>query len=150
MDEQLALFLEISARLTGFDVVELEGTGMASEYLSVIRRETPQKTLDEFFAESAKILKAGAGDPSAIHTMIAADLFPVGNFDGLAQNTIFMWYTGQWYPTTNAPNANLETVRNISPQAYVQGLVWAAAETHPPGAKQPGYGSWAAVPVQVR
>ncbi len=150
MNDQLDLFLEISAHLTGFNIAELKATGMATEYLSVITKESSPQILAAFFAEVLKILKSGAGDQDSINTMIAADLFPKGNFNGLAQNLIFMWYTGKWFPITEAANANLETVRNISPQAYVQGLVWAAADTHPPGAKQPGYGSWAAVPVQVR
>ena len=53
-----------------------------------------------------------------------------------------MWYMGQWAPSVNQAT-NLAQARNISPNAYVQGLVWNLADTHPPGAKQPGFGSWA-------
>jgi hypothetical protein len=98
----------------------------------------------------ADILRKGAGDEVALNAMIAADLFPLSCYGGLAQYIIFMWYTGQWEPTVTAQDVNLEQVRNISPEAYVQGLVWAAADTHPPGAKQPGYASWAAPPVRAR
>ena len=35
----------------------------------------------------------------------------------------------------------------VSPQSYTEGLVWKAIHTHPPAAKQPGYGSWALPPV---
>jgi hypothetical protein len=147
---QLSTFLRISACLTGFEVVELQGTGLSEKYLSVVTQATPADTLVQFFAEAERILKAGEGDPAAIEPLIAANLFPLSCFGGLAQNIVFMWYSGQWQPTVDAPNVDLETVRNISPDAYVQGLVWTAAETHPPGAKQPGYGSWAKPPLQSR
>ena len=35
----------------------------------------------------------------------------------------------------------------VSTQSYTEGLVWKAIHTHPPAAKQPGYGSWALPPV---
>jgi hypothetical protein len=150
MSQQLSTFLRISACLTGFEVVELQGTGLSEKYLSVVTQATPADTLVQFFAEAERILQAGEGNPAAIEPMIAANLFPQSCFGGLAQNIVFMWYSGQWQPTVDAPNVDLETVRNISPDAYVQGLVWIAAETHPPGAKQPGYGSWAKPPLQSR
>jgi hypothetical protein len=150
MSQQLSTFLRISACLTGFEVVELQGTGLSEKYLSVVTQATPPDTLAQFFAEAERILQAGEGNPAAIEPLIAANLFPLSCFGGLAQNIVFMWYSGQWQPTVDAPNVDLETVRNISPDAYVQGLVWTAAETHPPGAKQPGYGSWAKPPLQSR
>ena len=150
MPQQLSTFLRTSACLTGFDVAELQATGMAETYLSVVTQATPADVLTQFFKEAEKILQAGEVNPAAIDSMIAASLFPLSCFGGLAQNIVFMWYTGQWQPTVDAKNVDLETVRNISPEAYVQGLVWAAAETHPPGAKQPGYGSWAKPPLQNR
>jgi hypothetical protein len=150
MSQQLSTFLRISACLTGFELVELQGTGLSEKYLSVVTQATPADTLVQFFAEAERILQAGEGNPAAIEPMIAANLFPQSCFGGLAQNIVFMWYSGQWQPTVDAPNVDLETVRNISPDAYVQGLVWTAAETHPPGAKQPGYGSWAKPPLQSR
>ena len=39
--------------------------------------------------------------------------------------------------------------RIISAEAYMEGLLWRAAGTHPQGAKQPGYGSWSFPPVQI-
>ena len=62
-----------------------------------------------------------------------------------------VWYSGQWQPALVVEESkSLQTARNISPEAYIQGLVWAAANTHPPGAKQPGYGSWALPPLSTR
>lgn len=150
MEDRLSLFIEISSWLTGFDVVDLQGTGMGPVYLATVEKETPPDTTALFFQGVADILRNGAGDEAAVNAMIAADLFPLSCYGGLAQNIIFMWYTGQWAPTVNAAGVNLEQVRNISPEAYVQGLVWVAGDTHPPGAKQPGYASWAAPPVHAR
>jgi hypothetical protein len=149
MTNRLSLFIGISSYLTGFEVIDLAGTGMAPTYLATVEKETSSDILVPFFETTERILRTGAGDSSAINAMIAADLFPVSRYGGLAQNIIFMWYTGQWAPTVSAAT-NLEQVRNISPEAYVQGLVWTAADTHPPGAKQPGYGSWASPPLGAR
>lgn len=150
MSQQLSTFLTISARLTGFEVAELQATGLSEKYLSVVTQATPADVLVQFLEEAERILQAGEINPTVIEPMIAASLFPLSCFGGLAQNIVFMWYSGQWQPTVDAKNVDLETVRNASPDAYVQGLVWVAAETHPPGAKQPGYGSWARPPLQNR
>lgn len=149
MESRLPLFLEISAYLTGFCVVDLQGTGMGSVYLSTVEKETSKDIVDFFFDTAARILRDGADDEAAIDAAIAAELFPAGCYNGLARNIVFMWYTGQWQPSVNA-SPSLQTARNISPDAYVQGLVWTAADTHPPGAKQPGYGSWAMPPLSTR
>ena len=63
---------------------------------------------------------------------------PDSLYNGLAKNIITMWYMGNWMNTV------------ISPQSYVQGLIWGVAETHPPGAKQPGYASWSTAPKTVQ
>jgi hypothetical protein len=149
MTDSLSVFIDISTYLTGFDAVDLQGTGMAATYLATVVKEMPADTVSFFFETASRILREGAGDESTINAMIAADLFPVDCYGGLAQNIILMWYLGQWPPAVKA-SPSLAQARNISPDAYVQGLVWAAANTHPPGAKQPGYGSWASPPLSAR
>ena len=144
------LFLRISACLTGFAVVDLRATGMAATYLEVVTKNTEPDMLAGFFAEVEKILQAGEADPAAINPLIAANLFPQSCFGGLAQNIIYMWYAAQWQPSLESTKLPLQEQRNISAEAYVQGLVWTAASTHPPGARQPGYGSWAMVPLDAR
>jgi len=149
MDHDLALFLDLSAHLTGFDVVELQGTGMAETYLNAAAMGIP-KEWRAFLDRAAMVLREGGGDAARTHALIARELFPKALFGGLAQNITFMWYSGQWAPTVDASGADLATVTNISAQAYVQGLMWTAAHAHPPGAKQPGFASWAQLPVSVR
>ena len=54
-------------------------------------------------------------------------------------------------PQPDGPSSATTSPRStqIDAPSYVQGLMWEAAETHPPGAKQPGYGSWAEPPIRI-
>jgi hypothetical protein len=149
MNQDLALFLDLSAHLTGFSVVELQATGMAKTYLNAAAAGTPDDWR-AFLECAATVLREGRNDEARTHALIARELFPKALFGGLAQNITFMWYSGQWAPTVDASGANLATVTNVSAQAYVQGLMWTAAHTHPPGAKQPGFASWARIPPSAR
>jgi hypothetical protein len=142
------LFIYISVYLTGFERVELEGTGLVEEYFRTICQETSNETRRYFFDELDSMVLQAQGQEEKMLALIASNLMPTSSYQGLAKNIIYMWYTGQWAPTVNNPDANLQQVRNISGNAYQQGLMWLAAQTHPPGAKQPGYGSWAHMPLQ--
>ena len=42
--------------------------------------------------------------------------------------------------------SHADTTRVISAEAYKQSLVYNVMQAHPPGAKQPGYGSWSQSP----
>jgi len=129
------LFLAISIPLIGFSELELLGTGMLETYHNVVINQNAPAVTAGFFAASAAIL--ADYPPAQWHAQIAAQLVPDSLFGGLAQNIITMWYMGSWGNTI------------ISPQTYVQGLVWGVAGTHPPGARQPGYGSWSRLPLSV-
>lgn len=130
-------FLTISTYLTGYNEVELLGTGMLETYFNVFLEKFSPETLDYFFAEVDEILLESAGDEDKINAAIAARLIPDSAYDGIAKNIILVWYTGNWGSDV------------ISTQSYQQGLMWDAAEAHPPGAKQPGYGSWANLPIRI-
>ena len=65
MSQQLSSFLRISACLTGFEVVELEATGLSEKYLSVVTQATPADVLAQFFKEAERILQAGKVNPAA-------------------------------------------------------------------------------------
>ena len=140
-----ALFLAISARLTGFEVVELEGTGMTQTYLATLAENTAGDVLDLFFEEAAAIL--ALADDEAIDAAIRSKLMPDSSYDATAKTIILMWYTGEWY-TQIAQPASIDSTQ-INGASYVQGLMWAVTEAHPPGAKQPGYGSWAEPPIRI-
>ncbi len=130
-----ALFLLISTHLTGFNEAELLGTGMLDTYYDSIVKNTTPSDLRYFFEKAGDILATGKKNKTLLYESIAVYLMPLSAYDGLGQNIIMLWYTGNW---NNTP---------VSGQAYKQGLVWDAAEAHPPGAKQPGYGSWSMPPL---
>jgi len=144
-------FIAVSAALTGFDAVELTGTGMTALYLETIEQWVGPTIAAELFAFGTDPLP----DDYVVRTRILADprLGPV------ARNVIELWYNATWSPLPVAwyqanaaaiPNlpdlANLPAAYIVSPEAYVESLVWTAANTHPMGAKQPGFGTWADPP----
>ena len=144
-------FIAISAALTGFEGVELLGTGMTPLYLATLEKWAGPNI-------TAELLRFGTEPPPddyTIRTRVISDpkLGPV------ATNVIELWYTGVWTSlpagwytsyASEIPNlpdlANLPQPKVVSGQAYVESLVWIAANTHPMGAKQPGYGTWAEPP----
>ncbi len=113
----LAPFLALSAELTGFSIVDLEGTGMAELYHDVV--------LDRLGHDG-------------LQALLAADLPPgpssAEQAPSASQQLIRLWYTGLWDNTL------------VDPQAYREGLLWRAIETNPPGSRPPGYGTWALAP----
>lgn len=126
-------FVDASVHLCGFDRAELMGTGMAPKYFEVVLMNSDPDDVRLFFDAVAQVLTL----PSPkIEAAIAAKLMSVDAYRALARNIIMLWYTGNW---NGIP---------VSSEAYKQGLMWAAAETHPSGAKQPGYGSWASPPIK--
>lgn len=140
-------FLAISAWLTGFEQVELQGTGMVDTYYQTVIAKNSAADVDYFFAEATAILAETAGDEEQTLAQIKSRLIPDSCYNSLAKNIILMWYTGEWYTQTDDPSTISSS--QINGESYVQGLMWTAAETHPPGAKQPGYGSWAEPPIRI-
>jgi uncharacterized protein YjbI with pentapeptide repeats len=112
----LAPFLALSARLTGFSIVDLEGTGLAELYHDVVLEGLGQDGLEA-------LLAVGPPGPGG------ADQVPTAS-----QRLIRLWYTGLWDDSL------------VDPQAYREGLLWRAIETNPPGSRPPGYGTWALEP----
>lgn len=147
----LERFVAVSVALTGFNSVELRGTGMTAIYLATVEKWIGPNIL-------AELLRFGTEPPPDEETtrvliMANPKLGPV------ALNVITLWYTGTWNPLTVAwyvewqneiPDPpNLGTALQpyvVTPQAYVESLIWVAAGTHPMGAKQPGFGTWADPP----
>ena len=129
-------FVDISVYLCGFDSAELQGTGMAQKYFEVILLNSDPDDVRPFFDAVGRVLSY-APSLARIEAEIAANLMSVDAYRALARNIIVLWYTGNW---NGIP---------VSAEAYKQGLMWIAAETHPSGAKQPGYGSWASLPVSI-
>jgi hypothetical protein len=132
------LFLEASALLTGFSKTELKSTGMQESYYNTILKNIDKESIDYFFIDLNKLLSDPKQNAKTIEHALATQFMPTSSYGNLAQSIILLWYTGNWGNDV------------VSSASYIQGLMWDAAHAHPPGAKQPGYGSWADLPLSVK
>jgi hypothetical protein len=132
------LFLEVSAHLTGFSKTELKATGMQESYFNTILKNVDKENIDYFFLDLDKLFKDSKNNEQVIENTLASQFMANSAYGGLAKSIILLWYTGNWGGEV------------ISSASYIQGLMWDAGHTHPPGAKQPGYGSWADLPLSVK
>ena len=134
-------FVNLSRALTGYDKVELLGTGMAEPYYQTITGIYQESVLRLLFEAKAIFEVYGEGHPdfeAQVRQRILRDIV----FGQMAKNIIQLWYMGS-YTNYNDP---AQTTYIISPDAYVNSLIWQAAGSHPAGAKYPGYGSWSLEP----
>lgn len=137
-------FLALSAELTGFDRFDLEATGCVEEYLEVWRRNVPPEVHETLGRTWAKIEAEAGGDAQQTEARVRNEIFVPANLAGPAKSLVQMWLLGVWVNPQNSYDAT-----TISANAYRQGLVWAVAGTHPQGAKQPGFGTWADPPASL-
>jgi hypothetical protein len=139
----------MSVLLTGFGRVELLGTGLAQDYLTAADGALPDGVLDELLDAFGR-LPPGPDREDAVRSQILADpkLGPV------ARNLILMWYSGTWPALPDAWReaygaSPLDKNHVVSAEAYQAGLQWIAAGAHPAGARQQGFGAWAAAPEKT-
>jgi len=145
------LFLALSAILTGFERVDLLGTGLAGAYYDEVVSTVGNRVSDELWSTIHQIIGRSGKDESRLETAIRRQVLASPKFGPIARNIIQMWYVGIWNELPQAwqeaygtsPN---DTTRVISPEAYKQGLIWNVMGAHPPAAKQPGFGSWSQLP----
>ncbi|PWU19925.1 MAG: hypothetical protein C5B50_05700 [Verrucomicrobia bacterium] len=156
-DPDLPTFLELSAALTGFSEVELEGTGMLDEYFYTLMKEQDHEGVRAFLKKAGDILDGKRNVKAAIKAAFMDPPpgltdpnppFDVMPHQALARRIILLWYTGVW-TTMNWKETKSQDQRTsiVSARAYEEGLIWMVAQTHPAGAKQPGYGSWSRPPL---
>lgn len=149
--DPLAQFTGLSAALTGYDAAELWGTGMVRTYYATLSSIVGESLTARLLSAWAAARHNAAGDPGVLEAGILNGILADPALGPLARNLITLWYMGQWnqlpadWRNQYGANARDETFI-VSPDAYVQGLVWDAIHSHPQGAKQPGYGSWALPP----
>jgi hypothetical protein len=141
-------FLELSSELTCFTVFELYGTGQAAAYLAAVEKVVGAALLKSLLMEWSKIRALPGGRVEELRKRILGD----ERFGPVARNIIKLWYSGIWYELPSewierfgATTANAAFIP--SPTAYTEALMWVAIGSHPPGAKAPGYGSWADPPI---
>lgn len=144
----LPRFLDFSAEVTAFSTLDLYGTGQAESYLTAVVNVVGEEVLGELLRAYEHVPLA---DPQARQAQLYQDVFSSDKLGPVARNVIKLWYAGVWYKlppewtdSFGAREADVTFV--VSPAAYAEGLLWRAIGANPPGAKAPGYGSWAAPP----
>ena len=147
--DPVARFVSLSSALTGFSSPELHGTGMASAYYNVMRSTLSEPLVGRLLQQWSAIEHL---EGYLREEYLASTIFADQTLGPMARNLITLWYLGQWWQMPVAwrqlHGANAQdTTHVVSAEAYEEGLVWVAMGVHPPGAKQPGYGSWALEPT---
>lgn len=146
-------FLALCSKLTGQEKFTLETTGVAETYLAFLDTMVSANRVDAILVIFADI-QHQTNNPTEQNEFIQARLLCSPEYGDVLRNLIRIWYTATWNPMPNdwvaqygdgKPNQQLV----VSEQAYKQGLVWQAIQAHPPGAKQPGFGSWSHPPAQI-
>ena len=146
MGERTEKFLRLSTVLTGFRREALLGTGVSSVYLYELDQVLPSGTIDELL-----LVNESQANEIERQSAIANLLDQDPKLGEVVQRIILLWYTGAWTPFSDAWRAAYgtsphDTLRVISTQGYKSGFQWDAAQAHPAGALQEGFGSWSAEP----
>jgi hypothetical protein len=144
-------FLAMSAELTAFSTLDLQGTGQTEAYLALVVRVVGEGVLDELLAAYEQAVAAAGPDRGERIRLLKRDLFSTEKLGPIARNIIKLWYVGVWYelPTEWVESFGAlehDGTFTASAAAYAVGLLWYAIGAHPPGARAPGYGSWVAPP----
>jgi hypothetical protein len=128
------VFMAISESLTGFSVNELQSTGLAEIYYEHILSKIEAATFIEFLNTSKNVLE-NSYSLDQLNNAISADILSDPSTQDIANSVITLWYLGTWEGAY------------VNDLSYKEGLVWNVMHAHPPGAKQPGFKSWAVKPV---
>jgi hypothetical protein len=150
-DELEDQMLALSAELTGLTRLELQANGMAGAYLGEMRRAAGTARVEALLARGDALIREYGSDPPALKQAIQEQVLADPELGPLARNLIFLWYLGSWNQLPSAWRDRFgasaaDADRVVSAEAYKAGLLWTAAGTHPQGANQPGYASWALPP----
>jgi hypothetical protein len=152
MTDRLSQFLDFSTELTCFTRFELLGSGQAQEYLDTARRVVGT-VLDDLLDAYKRI--SPTVDTDARNQALRRQILGDERLGPVARAIIKLWYIGSWYELPRSWTEAYGALANntsfvVSPASYAEGLLWIAIGAHPPGAKAPGYGSWASEPVIPR
>jgi hypothetical protein len=145
-------FLALSGDLTAFPETDLLGTGLARKYLSKVRAACGGAVVAELLAAHQAARAEAAGDPDRLDRALRHRVFSDECLGPVARNVIKLWYAGLWYglpPEWTEAFGALAAAETstVTPASYQEGLLWRAIGANPPGAKAPGYGSWARPPA---
>jgi hypothetical protein len=152
MDELGRRFLAMSTELTAFSILDLRGTGQTGTYLSAVVRVVGEDGLGELLDAYERAVGAAGADREARGGLLCREVFSNEKLGPIARNVIKLWYVGIWYELPVEWVESFGARENdgtftASAAAYAEGLLWRAIGANPPGARAPGYGSWAAPPT---
>lgn len=141
-------FLEVSECLTGFGRVELLAAGMAGSYEAELKKVYGDEVVTRLLREVRAVIAEADGDEAKLEASMLARVF---NDDSVlcapAKNLAQMWYLGTLIDYTDpTPTVVFKRTTVVSAEAYQQSLVLRDNGSHPAGARQPGFGSWALGP----
>lgn len=148
------LFLGLSVELTGLSRVDLQGTGVGPAHFQSVNQYGGAGNTADLWAAWADVEKRSRGDAVRCKELTQSVILQDQRLGPLARNLLILWYLGQWLPmpawwqTQFAPAPGPAFPVIASPEAYVEGLVWRVAGTHPPGAKPFGFGVWTQPPQE--
>jgi hypothetical protein len=139
--------VKLSAALTGFSPVILQGTGMAQAYLNKIESVVPARMLERLFDTFENASENSARSDLEV-ILDDPDLGPV------VRAIAVLWYCGAWTELPGAWRARNgaapgDTTGVVSPAAYQAGLQWTVVGAHPAGARQQGFGAWSTEPADL-
>lgn len=154
--DRLERFLAFSAEATGYSRYDLLGTGEAQTYLdaadTAVGADIVDHLLDCFDAARVTAGQAnGAQARASLPAVLRRDLLSDARLGPVARNIAKLWYSGIWFVLPQAwvdayGAGERNVTMTISGNTYIEGLVWPTIGANPPGAKAPGYGSWALPP----
>jgi hypothetical protein len=141
-------FLAFSADLVGATQFELLGTGQAKAYLDAVTHVIGDRLLGEVLDAFDRL----QNDPEDIRReRLRREILGNEKLGPIARNIIRLWFLGIWAELPRAWTEAFGALENnvgfmVSAAAYTEGLLWPTIGANPPGAKGPGYGSWADPP----
>ncbi|MBV8324898.1 sugar dehydrogenase complex small subunit [Chryseobacterium sp.] len=133
-DYYFDVFMSVSEALTGFPLNELQATGLAETYYTHILENLQAATFVDFLTVSKNVFE-NSFTADQLKNSIASEIMADPGLNDIAGKVITLWYLGTWEGAY------------VNDLSYKEGLVWNVMHSHPPGAKQPGYKSWAIKPV---
>lgn len=147
MSSRFDVFLDLSVELTAFSRFDLLGTGLAERYLATLDKVVGGEITEALLTAFVALPPEDEARIQWVRTTILGDEL----LGDVARALIKLWYSGTWFELPSAWTQRFGarpagTTFVVSPDAYIEGLLWKAIGAHPAGAKAPGFGSWAFPP----
>ena len=140
---QLEKFLALSARLTGFDIIDLQAKGVGQAYLDALIQGAGTDNVQDLLNKASQLRDDD-------EDLLKNHIWKHEKDGPLARNIVLMWYLGSWLPLPVEWHKKHKQPRVkeyvISVDTYLQALQWDVIGAHPPGAMPGGFGSWSDPP----